>query len=462
MVRPLITKKENNHLTGQGAPELFRSLNEPVLRPVKARPSADIWSLGCIFIEVAVWLRGGFEYLKDFRQMRLEAHRGSGTNLERTDCFHDGVLLLESIENYLQSLRDNVEIDDPLTAKVLTFVMEHMLVDRHRRGDANELWRQAERMHYDSRTMRSSLPIASPPDPLTGCPWPLTPFHLQEGSSFTSQGQLAAPDIGPPSDQGTLERSPTPHPPSYRPLPLDTPFQPSSSESQGPYIQLPPDPSFDQINSHHRHLHHPAAPQQHALGTVSNRTTDVGSAVPRQDSIGSQHGSCIKPVREFSSSIHMDYPTRICPITQISAEAKSYVQEDAVNPSKPSDCELVSAETVNNQSKPKRISSTYSELSASPDSFCRRTSHVTSNTSGERTQKSPLNPPHLSNGAPSGAYANWRPAQAIIPPPHAVRSEFPHISFGDALRDRYARQKLPPHHTVELKNRDIVSPCIQD
>ena len=48
----------------KGAPETFRPDDDTPYFPVQVRPDVDIWSLGCVFSEVAVWSCFGYVSLE--------------------------------------------------------------------------------------------------------------------------------------------------------------------------------------------------------------------------------------------------------------------------------------------------------------------------------------------------------------------------------------------------------------
>lgn len=98
---------------------------------------ADIWSLGCIYSEFAVWASLGLTGLKDYRADRAD----EGTELGAQDigAFHDGLNLLQSVRAWNYQAVDNKNTDDRVTEAVLQQMVEEMLYEE---GDARPSTRQ--------------------------------------------------------------------------------------------------------------------------------------------------------------------------------------------------------------------------------------------------------------------------------------------------------------------------------
>jgi hypothetical protein len=102
---------------------------------------SDIWSLGCIYSEAAVWIAEGYKGLVDYRNKRMaETDR---IFFEGGDCFHDGVRVLQSVIDTHRDLEDSLRRSDYITSDVLHSMVGEMMWDEDR-PNAKTLWRKAE------------------------------------------------------------------------------------------------------------------------------------------------------------------------------------------------------------------------------------------------------------------------------------------------------------------------------
>jgi len=212
---------ENGSLTRLGAPELHHTSNAVSLPLLQAGPEVDIWSCGCVFSEVATWIRCGPGGLASFRRMRSQAH--SDPALRGSDCFHDGLRLLQCIAEHHASLRKHTPPHDLLTEPVLDMIESHMLVDKPHRHDAQTLFWKASQMHHQCRTMRSPTAVnqfdqlQQPADPQQHV---LHDNHVPSGSSkgnsppptpFDGSMNLLrmglSPSVTSPTAQGAMSTS---------------------------------------------------------------------------------------------------------------------------------------------------------------------------------------------------------------------------------------------------------------
>jgi hypothetical protein len=102
---------------------------------------ADIWSLGCIYSEAAMWIADGFKGLEDYRKQRM-----ADTDrilFKGGDCFHDGERVLPSVVDAHKEIEDRLRRSDYITQDVLDSMVEEMLWEEDR-PNAKALWRKAE------------------------------------------------------------------------------------------------------------------------------------------------------------------------------------------------------------------------------------------------------------------------------------------------------------------------------
>lgn len=120
----------NHMLTNLGAPECYNwdPFSETSLPSRQVLPHADLWSYGAIASELATWtMCGGFRSVLTYRNSRKTAHQ-LNRNFEDTDCFHDGIKLLESVKEQHQFLLYNRDPRDA-TAAVIDLIVHDMLQD---------------------------------------------------------------------------------------------------------------------------------------------------------------------------------------------------------------------------------------------------------------------------------------------------------------------------------------------
>ncbi|KAL8714967.1 MAG: hypothetical protein Q9225_006475 [Loekoesia sp. 1 TL-2023] len=111
-----------------GAPEVHRNPRRLASLHLDAKQGVDIWSMGCVLSEVAVWLVHGYQYLGKYRRRRsAEFHKQSGEN--PTNCFHDGCgNVLDLVKKTHKDLPDNFRIWDLCTGEVLARLVSRMVM----------------------------------------------------------------------------------------------------------------------------------------------------------------------------------------------------------------------------------------------------------------------------------------------------------------------------------------------
>jgi hypothetical protein len=167
-----------------GAPECFTSSNDES-QTSRSTPSitqdVDIWSLGCIYSEAAMWVADGHKGILDYRRQRIsEASQVARFNVAQrdVDCFHDGERTLTSVLVAHRDVDQRLRRADHITKDVLDAMVTEMLWDEDR-PSAKALWRKAElvlgRAHQKlaSSTGNSrAMAYPSPPLPNQSSPHP--------------------------------------------------------------------------------------------------------------------------------------------------------------------------------------------------------------------------------------------------------------------------------------------------
>lgn len=103
----------------------------------------DIWSLGCIYIELIVWIISGSDGLKGFRDRRAKE---LCIRKEWELAFHNGTAPLNEVSMIYEHARSRLKPFDDWTGIVLDLVENHMLVSstngRLGAKDIHRLWKE--------------------------------------------------------------------------------------------------------------------------------------------------------------------------------------------------------------------------------------------------------------------------------------------------------------------------------
>jgi hypothetical protein len=140
-----------------GAPECYRADDILARAQLLVKPSADIWSLGCIYSDAARWIANGKRGTDAYRGERL-AETSQIPDFGDGDCFHNGQQRLRAVgashETTIRSLRKG----DTITQRVLDVMVEEMLnVKADARPSADNLWSKATRILNEAQEELQSL-----------------------------------------------------------------------------------------------------------------------------------------------------------------------------------------------------------------------------------------------------------------------------------------------------------------
>lgn len=132
------------------APEVCETseFESQLVTPVTA--AVDIFSLGAVLIEAAVWLVKGPTGVKEFVEKRTEESKACGAEGPR---FHDGSQLLPVVQDSLEGkwLRRHIGRSDTTTLRVIEHVIEDMLSPK-----ATDRPRARDILKYSARLLRNS------------------------------------------------------------------------------------------------------------------------------------------------------------------------------------------------------------------------------------------------------------------------------------------------------------------
>ncbi|RSL49750.1 hypothetical protein CEP54_012280 [Fusarium duplospermum] len=125
----------------------------------------DIWSLGCVMSETAVWIKSGKQGLEDYRNRRMAETRTlrSFDEAGHGGCFHDGAQALSAVRETHDLIRDSCL--DTVTFHVLDMIETFMLVPQGERQDAQMIReRLVKIIQAASSAHEYNSPLASQPN----------------------------------------------------------------------------------------------------------------------------------------------------------------------------------------------------------------------------------------------------------------------------------------------------------
>lgn len=150
-----------------GAPECYRGDEFIEQANLRIKQNVDIWSLGGIFSEAAIWIAHGYhEGIIEYRRSRKEeTDRIPG--FRDGDCFHDGEKALRAVAKWHKDILPILRNSDKITALVLKMIEMDMLVQPDARAQAIQLWHKCQRIlgeaTQETESQNSSTRIEPPP-----------------------------------------------------------------------------------------------------------------------------------------------------------------------------------------------------------------------------------------------------------------------------------------------------------
>lgn len=132
-----------------GAPECYRADGETERVRFQVNQNVDIWSLGCVFSEAAVWLVYGNGQLLEYQRRRgIETEQING--FRDGNCFHDGRQVLTTVTDIHKTLPADVRVCDHVTRRIISMVTDEMLIDSIYRTPAIALYYRTQKILWDA------------------------------------------------------------------------------------------------------------------------------------------------------------------------------------------------------------------------------------------------------------------------------------------------------------------------
>ena len=120
--------KQSSRLTDCiGAPETYRLDDTTDSFHVQVRPDVDVWSLGCVFSEAAVWSRYGWDRVLEYRCRRQEEVKQK-LGVDGEHLFHDGYDVLKTVQEMHEEITRRPRSIDHVIVEILRFLNDNMLL----------------------------------------------------------------------------------------------------------------------------------------------------------------------------------------------------------------------------------------------------------------------------------------------------------------------------------------------
>jgi len=150
-----------------GAPECYRGDDYTDRGNIKIEQGVDIWSLGCMFSEAAIWIAHGYNGIEEYRNSRrLATNHIDG--FRESDCFHDGQDVLPVVHEWYFEAHTVLRQADFITKAVLSLVEHDMLVVPGYRASAQQLWGKSVTILQRAKDQLNQLNLAHTSDISSG------------------------------------------------------------------------------------------------------------------------------------------------------------------------------------------------------------------------------------------------------------------------------------------------------
>lgn len=141
-----------------GAPETYRYHGNSQSVPLQITTAVDIWSLGCVFSEAAVWAHDGWPRVKEYRRQRsLEIETRAGIKGEQ--IFHWDNRILNTVQEAHRNILSRTSVSHRVVREIAEQLILNMLQHKER-PDAISAADKATRI-IEHRAKRFGLPRSS-------------------------------------------------------------------------------------------------------------------------------------------------------------------------------------------------------------------------------------------------------------------------------------------------------------
>ena len=227
-----------------GAPECYRPDERSVHDKLRVGQNVDIWSLGCVYSELARWMKNQYPGVQAYRRER-RSEISKIPEFRDADCFHNGDAMLTAVRESHRKSTTNLRTGDYITKAVVERMIPDMLDISLARPTAEKLWYKSKSILAEARQelncsnypasgeRRASRSVMSRSQtvPQDGPPAPPNP----------------PPDISPPqspTSDGSYQQEEIPYRPKRRSQhgrgdpdrisPLQSPISTDGQKRQGP------------------------------------------------------------------------------------------------------------------------------------------------------------------------------------------------------------------------------------
>ncbi|MCJ1391817.1 hypothetical protein MMC18_004684 [Xylographa bjoerkii] len=254
-----------------GAPETLRSYPETEAAPLQITSAVDIWSIGCVLSEAAVWAHYGWRKVDEYRRQRSVEIKDKGGE-EGEHLFHYGGSLLDTVDNIHEEIQRKSETKSHMTRSVLDRLVVSDMLLHEDRPQAKFLFDKSKRL-----INQAAKQFGVPTDWLAGN----TNGELVETNGASHLQSVPSRGV----TKATIERYKGSR--GERGLPLKEPYPPDNDSA-------PPSPSSESQPSP-RTQHHKSASQgsrrdsNHAIVTSQpgGQASHIGSS-PSPRSVGAK------------------------------------------------------------------------------------------------------------------------------------------------------------------------------
>ncbi|KAL9039625.1 MAG: hypothetical protein Q9214_004801 [Letrouitia sp. 1 TL-2023] len=134
-----------------GAPETFKLESTLDRLPVGVRRDADVWSVGCVFSEAAVWSRFGWRRVLEYRFQRQQELKRS-LDLDGEHLFHGGGDVLPIVLDTHKHMVKTPRMIDHVTIQILRILDEDVLLNENEpRCSAKQVFYKSKRIIRNTR-----------------------------------------------------------------------------------------------------------------------------------------------------------------------------------------------------------------------------------------------------------------------------------------------------------------------